>query len=70
MDDWYVNSGASAHMTANKNILSKIKEIEGKKEIITANQMTVAGETQITTKVNNSQFDILMPDYGIEDLAT
>ncbi|CAH2103269.1 unnamed protein product [Euphydryas editha] len=64
MDDWYVDSGASAHMTANKNILSKIKEIEGKKEIITANQMTVkvlcAGETQITTKVNNSQFDILV----------
>lgn len=62
MEDWYVDSGASAHMTSNKEILLRIRQVYDTKEIIVANKMSMpvlcAGDTQITTKVNDSQFDI------------
>lgn len=74
-EDWYVDSGASAHMTANKEKLLRVREVCDVKEIVVANQMSVpvlcAGETQITTKVNNFQFDITVRDIlYIPNLAT
>ncbi|CAF4947657.1 unnamed protein product [Pieris macdunnoughi] len=61
-DDWYIDSGASTHMTSCRENLLEVRKVHDMKEIIVANNMTVpvvcAGNTQITTLVNNSQFDI------------
>jgi transposase InsO family protein len=61
-EDWYVDSGASAHMTPNQEKLQRVRQVHEMKEIIIANQMSMpvkcAGDTQITTRVKNSQFDI------------
>jgi transposase InsO family protein len=61
-EDWYVDSGASAHMTPNQEKLQRVRQVHEMKEIIVANQMSMpvkcAGDTQITTRVKNSQFDI------------
>jgi transposase InsO family protein len=61
-EDWYVDSGASAHMTPNPEKLQRVRQVHEMKEIIIANQMSMpvkcSGDTQITTRVKNSQFDI------------
>ncbi|KAA5587855.1 hypothetical protein F3H15_36800, partial [Pseudomonas aeruginosa] len=61
-EDWYIDSGASAHMTSSKENLLQVRKVHDMKEIIVANNMTVpvvcAGNSQITTVVNNPQFDI------------
>lgn len=63
-EDWYVDSGASAHMTANRDCLLVNRPVNNNKEIVVANQMTVpvvsVGETQITTNVNGSQHDVIV----------
>lgn len=62
--DWYVDSGASAHMTASRDCLQLNRPVHENKEIVVANQMTVpvvsVGETQITTIVNGSQYDVIV----------
>lgn len=59
--DWYVDSGASVHLTANKNWLSNVIE-ETNQEILVANKTTVpvqcSGDVQIVTMAGNSEFDV------------
>ncbi|GBP09048.1 hypothetical protein EVAR_78386_1 [Eumeta japonica] len=59
--DWYIDSGASVHLTANTDwIASRYRKV--KEEIIVANQETVsvtcAGDVKIITTVNGSERDI------------
>lgn len=61
IDDWYVDSGASVHMTSNRESLSQVRD-HNIKEIVVANKMSMpvvcAGDTLITTCVKNDQFEI------------
>lgn len=60
-EDWYIDSGASVHMTANRDSLRDMRKHEIK-EIVVANKTSMpvmcAGDTLLTTCVNNDQFDI------------
>jgi hypothetical protein len=38
-EDWYVDSGARAHMTPNQEKLQRVRQMHEMKEIIVANQM-------------------------------
>lgn len=62
IDDWYIDSGASVHMTAKRESLLEIRPVQDIKEIVVANKSSMpvmcTGDTQIVTCVNESQFDI------------
>lgn len=72
-EDWYVDSGASAHMTSNRNCLLRTRPVHENKEIVVANQTTVpvvsVGETQITTCVNSSQYDVIVKNEAMYNHA-
>ncbi|KAG6456671.1 hypothetical protein O3G_MSEX009873 [Manduca sexta] len=40
-EDWYIDSGASAHVTPNRECLLRTRPMDKNKEIVVANQMTV-----------------------------
>ncbi|KAF2895129.1 hypothetical protein ILUMI_11045 [Ignelater luminosus] len=60
-EDWYVNSGASVHLTANKNRLWNVSE-ETNQEILVANKTTVpvqcSGNIRIVTLAGGSEYDV------------
>lgn len=64
--DWYVDSGCSAHLIADKSSLKNVSYNPRIKEIVVANQETVSvvcsGQTQISTVVEGSEFDITVED--------
>lgn len=72
--DWYIDSGASKHMTPNEDCLTN-KTNHDVKEIIIADRsslpVTCCGDTQITTVVKNTSFDIPVTEVlCVPSLAT
>lgn len=65
-NDWYVDSGASVHLTANKDWLSEISTKTNMKEIMVANQtkvqVTCSGNVQLETVVLQRRHDITVKD--------
>lgn len=55
-NEWYIDSGASAHMSANKHWINKAHYSPSLSEIVIANEMKVpvecSGEVEITTDCN------------------
>lgn len=72
--DWYIDSGASVHLTANVDwITSRYRKVQ--QEIMVANQETVsvtcAGDVKIVTSVKGSEFEINIEDvYCVPNLTT
>lgn len=64
--DFYVDSGASAHLIANEDWLRNVSHGQAIKEIVVANKQTIpvkcSGEVQILTSVNNSVYEIVVKD--------
>ncbi|GBP75030.1 Retrovirus-related Pol polyprotein from transposon TNT 1-94 [Eumeta japonica] len=64
-DDWYIDSGASVHLTANESWVMNAK-YEQNKEINVANSekasVLCCGEVKITTTTDNHEYDIVMKD--------
>lgn len=64
--DWYVDSGASSHMTTDQSCLQNVRLNHKVKDIVVANKETVpvicSGNMMITTIVDNSEFDIIVKD--------
>lgn len=60
--DWYIDSGASVHLTANEEWLSNVSRDHKIKEIVVANKNKVpvlcTGDVRITTKTRACEFDI------------
>lgn len=60
--DWYIDSGASAHMVTDVNRLQDVSYNQAMKSIVVANKTTVpvlcSGNTQITTVVDDSEYNI------------
>ncbi|CAG4939045.1 unnamed protein product [Colias eurytheme] len=74
-DSWYIDSGASKHMTACKNNLVNSSHQHEIKEIIIANQTRVpvlcSGDVNIVTVVKDVEYDITVKDVlFIPDLTT
>lgn len=72
---WYIDSGASKHMTANKDNLTNVSHEPETKEIIIANQTRVpvmcSGDVNIVTVVNDEKYDVTVRDVlYIPDLTT
>lgn len=72
--DWYIDSGASKHMTPNEDWLIN-KTNHDIKEIVIADQsrirVTCCGDTQITTTLKNTSFDIPVTEVlCVPSLAT
>lgn len=65
-NDWYVDSGASQHMTASKNNILNPSQKHETKEVIVANQTCVpvlcSGDVNIITTVNGVEYDITVSD--------
>lgn len=61
-DDWYVDSGASAHMVSNKSLLTNISYEPKVKEIIVANCTKVpvlcSGDIRFTTRVKTITHEV------------
>ncbi|CAG4987165.1 unnamed protein product [Colias eurytheme] len=60
--DWYIDSGASVHMITDEKRLQDVSYNNAIKNIVVANKTTVpvlcSGNTQITTVVDGSEFNI------------
>lgn len=58
--DWYIDSGASMHMTTRKDWLKNLKNQSVVNEIVIADKSVIpvdcCGETQITTIVNSEEY--------------
>lgn len=63
-EDWYIDSGASAHLTANQDWVRNAKYDHPIKEIVVANQQKVSvkcsGDVQITTLTDNCEYDVVV----------
>lgn len=61
-NDWYIDSGASVHLTPNQYWMENVSEETNLKEIMVANRMktpvTCKGDVNITTLVNDKKYDI------------
>lgn len=61
-NDWYVDSGASAHMVSNKNMLTNLTYEPKVKEIIVADRTKVpvlcSGDLQLTTRVKKITHEV------------
>lgn len=73
--DWYIDSGASMHMTTNKQWLYNIRDQLEITEIVIADKSKISveccGEVKITTVVNNTKFHIPVTDVlYVPSLAT
>jgi transposase InsO family protein len=73
-DDWYIDSGASRHMTPNKNILKSIQR-SSTETIVGANdaKMSVVGEGKTVLNMKHGDVDVnnvlLVPDLGVNLLS-
>lgn len=60
--DWYIDSGASAHMITDEKLLTNVSFNPAMKNIVVANKVQVpvlcSGNTQITTVVDGSVFSV------------
>lgn len=69
-DEWYIDSGASVHLTARKDWLERVCENTNLQEIMVANKVKIPvscqGDVNITTTIRNSleteKFDITIKD--------
>ncbi|KOB75270.1 Retrovirus-related Pol polyprotein, partial [Operophtera brumata] len=65
-NSWYIDSGASKHMTAKQDYIVNPSHQHETKEIIIANQTTVpvlcSGDVNIVTVVNDVEYDITVSD--------
>lgn len=65
-EDWYIDSGASVHLTVNREWLTEESEPDNIKEIAVANNMKVpvecAGNVDITTVVGRSEYSVTIKD--------
>lgn len=73
--DWYIDSGASMHMTTRKDWLKNLKNQSVVNEIVIADKSVIpvdcCGETQITTIVNSEEHDIPVSEVlYVPNLAT
>lgn len=73
--DWYIDSGASVHMTANENWVRNVSYQQTTKEIVVANKCKIpvscAGDIQIETAINGCSYDITVKDVlCVPDLTT
>lgn len=74
-NNWYIDSGASKHMTARKDFIVNPSHKSDTKEIIIANQTSVpvlcSGDVNIVTVTNDVQYDITVSNVlCIPDLTT
>lgn len=74
-NDWYLDSGASVHITANKNWFTEAIISKWPMEIQVADKTKLAvecmGNLNITTVVDNKTFDVLVKDVlYVPDIAT
>ncbi|CAF4918661.1 unnamed protein product [Pieris macdunnoughi] len=64
--EWYIDSGASSHIMISQENINNVSHNLTTKEIIVANKTTMpvlcSGDTQITTVVNNKEYDIVVKD--------
>ena len=73
--DWYLDSGASMHMTANKHWLRNISNQNDVHEIVIANRSKIpvecCGDIKVTTVLKKTEYEILVTDVlYVPDLAT
>lgn len=73
-NSWYIDSGASVHLTANESWLMNAS-YEQQKEIIVANSeklsVLCSGDVKITTTTGDIDYDIMVEDvYCVPSLAT
>lgn len=73
--DWYVDSGASVHLTANKQWLTNISNEKKGQTITIADKTQVpiecSGDIRISTKVNDCNFDVDIKDvFCVPKLTT
>lgn len=72
--EWYIDSGASVHLTANESYIMNAK-YDQLKEIIVANNEKVSvlcsGNARITTKTDECEYDIMVEDiFCVPSLTT
>lgn len=73
--DWYVDSGASVHLTVQEDFVNNVSNSGNLKEIVTANNQRLdvkcMGNVQITTVVDKSCYDIIITNaMCVPDLMT
>lgn len=73
--DWYVDSGASAHLTANRDWMDDISNCTGVQEITVANKTKIpvvcSGNVDITTVVGRNHHEVTVHDVlYVPDLTT
>lgn len=73
--EWYIDSGASAHMTANEKWITDKSDKQQLQEIMVANQekikVTCSGNVNVKTVVGKNIYDIVVQDVlCIPSLAT
>ncbi|XP_017493692.1 PREDICTED: uncharacterized protein LOC108381804, partial [Rhagoletis zephyria] len=65
--EWYIDSGASMHMTRNKNWLKNVSDKREIEEILIADKSKISvecsGDLQLTTLVNSTEF--VIPVTGV-----
>lgn len=63
-NDWYIDSGASAHLTANEHWVKNVSNEHSVKEIVVANKEKVpvkcSGDVKITTLTDNCEYDVVV----------
>ncbi|GBP42186.1 Retrovirus-related Pol polyprotein from transposon TNT 1-94 [Eumeta japonica] len=63
-NDWYVDSGASAHLTSNENWIKNVSTEYSIKEIVVANEeklsVKCSGDVQIATVTDDSEYDVIV----------
>lgn len=64
--DWYIDSGASVHLTTNEHWIQNARYDHSMKEIVVANdskvQVTCFGDVKITTCANNCNYDVTVEE--------
>ncbi|GBP34018.1 Retrovirus-related Pol polyprotein from transposon TNT 1-94 [Eumeta japonica] len=62
--DWYIDSGASGHLTANEHWITNVSNNHTVKEIIVANKEKVSvncsGDVRLTTLTDNCEYDVVV----------
>ncbi|KAG5896128.1 hypothetical protein JTB14_011873 [Gonioctena quinquepunctata] len=65
-NDWYVDSGASVHLTPNRHWMKNMSHDHSMKRIVVANQGKIPvecrGDVQITTLTNTCEYEIVVED--------
>lgn len=65
-NDWYIDSGASAHLTTNEHWIKNVSTEHPIKEIVVANKETVpvkcSGDVSIATLTDNSEYDVIVEE--------